>query len=280
MSSHLPMTTVTLRLANGREVTVELDETGKGPAYFALGVRKCGTTLLNRVCRALANLNEHAYVNLGGAFFFANVQARHWQDDPALPQLLHHGNVYGGLRDAPRALLNSEIFRSGLKVLMVRDPRDALVSEFYSNAYSHPIPKESASGGEVAQMMVALRQQAIADGIDAYVLERAASIVRTIMEYAAVMQMTNTRVLRYEEVVLDKRRLIGAITDHFGWEAPETFIQRILSWADVRPAAEDPHAFIRQVTPGDHRRKLARATIVRLNQLLWPAMNLLGYPID
>jgi hypothetical protein len=274
------MTPVTLQLAIGREITFQLDETGAGPAYFALGVRKCGTTLLSRLCHALGELNGHPFVDVGGTFFFANVQARHWQDDPALPQLLRPGNVYGGIRDAPRAFQASEIFRAGLKVLIVRDPRDALVSEFYSNAYSHPIPQGTATSRDVARMMTALRQQASADGIDAYVLERSSSIVRTIMEYAAVMQMPTTKVLRYEDVVFDKRQLIGNIVTHFGWVVPEASVQNILSWADVRPAAEDPQAFIRQVTPGDHRRKLQRTTIARLGQLLWPAMNLLGYPID
>ncbi len=274
------MTPVTLRLAMGREVTFEVNEAAEGPAYFVLGVRKCGTTLLNRVCRMMGQRNGHAWVNLGGALFNANVQARHWQDDPTLTQLLRPGNIYGGLRDAPRTFQDNEIFRSGLKLFMVRDPRDALVSEFFSNAYSHPIPEETSSAGEVAQMMVSLRQRAITDGIDGYVIERASSIVRTIMEFAAIMQMPNTRVLRYEEVVLEKRRLIGAITEHFGWAMPERGVEKILAAVDVLPEKEDPRAFIRQVTPGDHRRKLAPATIARLNRLLWPAMNLLGYPVD
>lgn len=274
------MTPVTLRLAMGRDVTFELNETGEGPACFVMGVRKCGTTLLNRVCHMLGQRNGHAWVNMGGILFNANVQAMYWQDDPALTQLLRPGNVYGGLRDAPRAFEGNEIFRTGLKLVIVRDPRDALVSEFFSNAFSHPIPEQTVAGGEVAKMMVSLRQQAIANGIDAYVLERASCIVRTIMEYASVMQMPNTRVLRYEEVVLDKRRLIESITEHFGWEAPERAVENVLARVDVHPEKEDPQAFIRQVTPGDHRRKLARTTIVRLNQLLWPAMNLLSYPFD
>lgn len=280
MSSPPAMTPITLRLAMGRELTFEINEAGAGPAYFALGIRKSGTTLLNRVCRILAQLNGFTVLDVGEQLFFANVSASHWQDDPALGELLHPGNVYGGFRDAPRAFQGSRIFRTGLKVIIVRDPRDALVSEFFSSAYSHPIPEESGATGDVAHMLVALRQQAIGTGIDAFVLERASSIVRTIMEYGAVMQMPNTLVLRYEDVALDKRQLINAITKHFGWVAPETAVQEIISTVDIRPATEDPHSFIRQVTPGDHRRKLARTTIVRLNQLLWPAMNLLGYPFD
>jgi sulfotransferase family protein len=274
------MTSVTLRLAMGREVTFELNEAGVGPAYFVLGIRKCGTTLLNRVCRMLAERNGYAWVNMGGTLFNANVQARNWQDDPTLAHLLRPGNVYGGLRDAPRMFQDHEIFRSGLKLVIVRDPRDALVSEFFSNAYSHPIPEQTPTAGEVAQLMLSLRQKAMAEGIDGYVIERASSIVRTFMEFAAVIQMPNTRVLRYEEVVLDKRQLIGTITEHFGWGVPERAVGKILASVDIRPEKEDPRAFIRQVTPGDHKRKLARTTIVRLNQLLWPAMNLLGYPAD
>ena len=197
-----------------------------------------------------------------------------------LTQLLRPGNVYGGIRDVPRAWLDAELFRNGLKLLIVRDPRDALVSEYYSNAYSHPIPAQNADHGEMAEIMLAQRKYAIAHPIDEYVVERASALVRSIMEYAVVARMPNTRMFRYEDVVFDKAGLIASIARHFGWDAPAEAVKRILSRVDVRPDKEDPQAFVRQVTPGDHRRKLERATIARLGELLWPAMNLLGYSVD
>jgi hypothetical protein len=86
--------------------------------------------------------------------------------------------------------------------------------------------------------------------------------------------------LRYEDVIFNKRALIGAITAHFRWTAEEAAVEKILSWADVRPAQEDPRAFIRQVSPGDHRRKLRPTTIRRLTQRMLPVMDLLGYSTD
>jgi hypothetical protein len=40
---------------------------------------------------------------------------------------------------------------------------------------------------------------------------------------------------------------------------------------------EDPHKFVRRVTPGDHRVKLNPATIKTLNDLLAPVMETFGY---
>ena len=100
---------------------------------------------------------------------------------------------------------------------------------------------------------------------------------RTMLEYAPIMELADTAVLKYEDYILDKRALIGAITCAFGWTINEAQTSQILSWADVRPERENPTAFVRRVTPGDHREKLKPQTIAKLDKTLRPAMELFGY---
>jgi hypothetical protein len=54
----------------------------------------------------------------------------------------------------------------------------------------------------------------------------------------------------------------------------ERLTAAILGWADVLPVEEDPRAFVRQVQPGDHVRKLGPATIAKLNSALGETMRL------
>jgi hypothetical protein len=271
---------VTIAMRNGRRIVFEIDFGLEGPAYFVFGVRKSGSTLLNRVAAALSELNRRMFVNVGDAFFQQNVLPIDWQFDPALPEILHPGNVYGGFRDMPFPLLSSTLFERSPKVLIVRDPRDALVSEYFSNAYSHPIPDQTLESSDTKALMERHRQQALKSGPDIYVLEQARDMARTITEFAAVAKASTTMLVKYEDYIFNKRQLICNIAQHFGWTIDEDSIVKILQWADIRPEKEDPRAFIRKVTPGDHREKLQPATIVRLNTLLLRAMRLLDYPID
>jgi len=271
---------VTIGLRNGRRAVFEVDLGLDGPAYIVLGVRKSGSTLLNRLAAELARINHRKFIDIGDSFFRQNVLAIDWQFDPVLPEILHPGNVYGGFRDMPFTLLSSRLFECSPKVLIVRDPRDALVSEYFSNAYSHPIPEQTAESSDTKVLMERHRREALKNGPDGYVLERAGEMARTITEFAAIAKASTTLLLKYEDYIFNKRQLICKIAQHFGWTVDESATVDMLRWADIRPETEDPRAFIRKVTPGDHREKLQPATIVRLNTVLLRAMRLLDYPTD
>ncbi len=271
------MASITLDLANGRQSTFEVDVGLTGPAFFLLSVRKCGSTIFNDIGRALAVANRCRFISVADQFFFENINVPEYQRDPALVSLLHPGNAYGGFRDMPLTFLGSKLFQLSPKLLFVRDPRDALVSEFFSLAYSHPIPPSHSEGDDVTRLMERQRAAALQDGLDAFAIRRAGAMAGTMLQYAAIARLPSTTVLKYEDFIFDKGRLISTIAQQFGWSVDDELIHLILEWADIRPEREDPSAFIRQVTPGDHRKKLRDETIARLSDILHPAMELFAY---
>jgi hypothetical protein len=264
-------------LSNGRTISFEITrQPGRG-AFFILGVRKSGSSVLNGMCAALSHFNNYKYVDVAGTMFNNNLTAQSWIHDPVINELLAEGNVYGGFRVMPFAFSKSSIFLLAKKVLLIRDPRDALVSEHFSNAYSHAIPAASGDRADVTRQMTELRQKALETNIEDSVLSMAANLNRTILGYASVCRDAATLLLKYENVILDKRHLIGSICTHFGWNVNDQLITKILSWADVIPQQEDQKAFVRKVVPGDHKEKLSQKTISQLNRILKPSMDLLGY---
>src|SRR5581483_992537 len=108
------------------------------------------------------------------------------------------GNVYGGFRNYPSGFEQNRFFREGKKVLLVRDPRDALVSEYFSSAYSHSLPSTGGEDGAKADLLNQ-RRQALATPIEESVLEHAKSMRRTVAEYLPLARDPNTLVLRYED---------------------------------------------------------------------------------
>lgn len=274
-SSHSSV--VSLHLATGRTVSFEVTTGLTGPGYFVLSVRKCGSSVFNKVCKALANHNSRRFVDVANAFFSANIPMKDYIGDPALKRLIFGGNVYGGFRSMPVAFRGNELFEEGLKVLMIRDPRDALVSQYFSAAYSHPMPESQSGDSGVRQLMETRRAYALRTEIDDYVRRNARNMARTMVEYRDILDTSCCTVLKYEDYVFEKPSLIRLVAQAFGWKADDQLIQRILIWADERPEKEDPRAFVRKVTPGDHREKLKRETISAINETLRPAMEIFGY---
>jgi len=267
----LPMSELTaIPFAN---VTFTIRRADDEPAFFAFGVRKSGSSVMNAMLSALAGMNGVHYVDVAGQLFANGVRVVTWQRDPALAALLHGGNLFGGFRNAPLGLIDNPLLRSSRKVLLVRDPRDALVSEYFSNAYSHSIPKE----GDMRTVMLTHRQNALRESVDDYVKRMAPQLRNTLREYLPFLEMPQMRLYRYEQAIMDKRSFLVDVCDFFGWRVSGEQLDQILGWADVRPQQEDPTRFIRKVTPGDHREKLAPATIAALNHTLADVLDRFGY---
>jgi hypothetical protein len=267
-------------VAGGRAVDFDIGLFDQDDAYFVLGIRKCGSSIMHSMVHDLARLNGHPFVDVGGRFFAANVPEQAWRSDPRVLDALAPGNVYGGFRAMPLVFTQSGLFRRSRKILLVRDPRDALVSEYFSISFSHGLPAAAAADGPggAREEFVALRRSALASGIEQVVLERAPLLNRTFLEYADAAADPLTAIFRYEDVILEKRPWLAAMAAHFGWHTGSPrFVEGMMGWADKIPGEENAQAFIRKVVPGDHRDKLSPAVIARLNEMLAPAMALFGY---
>ncbi len=265
-------------LASGRSVSFQTAEAGAlDETCFVLAVRKCGSSVLNSMVAELARASGRHYLDIAGQFYHADVPERLWRQDPAVRRLLVPGQVHGGFRAMPLIFSGHPVYIAARKILLVRDPRDALVSEFFSNAYSHAMPRASGHGG-AAQDMLAMREAALRASVETYVLRQAPALNHTFVEYAAAAADRRTRVFRYEDVIMAKREWLHDIAGHFGWAAPgEALLDAMMAWADVVPQRERPDQFVRRVRPGDHKKKLSRAVIARLDEILAPALGLFGY---
>lgn len=248
-----------------------------GPARFVLGLRKCGSSLLNQVLKFIAERNGVTYVDLPGTFFNAGVPLNAWHDDD-LSAILRPGNMYIGFRNCPPAFARAPLFARSRRVFMFRDPRDALVSQYFSDAYSHSLPDGDSEQAQAARRnFIAKRERVRATDINDFVLKEARSMEEAFMSYAEVLRSPLTLKLRYEEHVFQKKRLIAKISEHLSLPMPKSATEALLAQVDVVPTDEDRNRFIRTVTPGDHRRKLRPETIEQLDEILQRSLRLYDY---
>ena len=177
-------------------------------------------------------------------------------------------------------------------LLHLRDPRDVLVSMFYSYCYIHPGELEGNTG---------YRREVAARGIDAFVLAKSlggpgeihgdygtgghvedliGNLARRYRDYVDhFVGKPNVTLLQYEEMVTDYPGWLKKFIEPF----PIPDKARVTGELAARAAeffprrAQDEMQHVRHVTPGDHRAKLRPETVTRLNEIFAETLKVLGY---
>jgi hypothetical protein len=243
------------------------------PPCFAFGVHKAGSTLMHNMLAAACQQAGVAWTNVPGVLFDRGIFEPDWQSDTALVPVFQAGGVHLGFRVFAPLLLDPRVQLSQRRsVLLLRDPRDALVSEFFSygGQLSHVLPKENAE-----QLLQKVSQSRNED-IDTYCLRVARGYCAKIDTYRQALAGSNHREFRYEEVFFDKQRFLAEIFTHFGIAVDAGIVASVASKYDIRPAVEDPSKHIRKGYPGDFREKLQPSTVARLNEIFAAHRDLLG----
>lgn len=235
---------------------------------FVFTVHKAASMLLVAVCRETARVLDVPHHSQNGQ---GDRLPREWSpDDHAI--LDGRAGVIGPLRLplAPEAL-------DGPIVVHLRDPRDVLVSLFYSVAYSHELAEMGRDGEQ--------RERVRSGGVDAFCLERAEGFARRYRYYIEHFAgRPGVAFLTYETLVGHGREwardFASAIGPDLDAATRAVLAERIAAVIepDAPAPVEDRMNHLRQRTPGDHRRKLAPETILALDERLSDVLDGLGYP--
>ncbi|MDX2260001.1 MAG: sulfotransferase domain-containing protein [Hyphomicrobiaceae bacterium] len=236
-------------------------------ATFVFGIYKGGSTLLNRMVADILKESGRRPLELPGHLFKQGIVIDQIAKDVdgifEVP-----GVVYTGFRSIPQVVAKSANFLAAKKIVMVRDPRDILVSLYFSHAYSHTLP----SGGEARKLMEERRKSALETDIDQYALEQAPNVLVHLMRMSEVAGSGMTTLVRYEDVIFDKPQMADIICRTIGVEISPEAKAAIVEKNDIRPQQEDKFAHIRNVAPGDHLQKLKPETIAELDKTLAKAL--------
>lgn len=160
------------------------------------------------------------------------------------------------------------------RIFHVRDPRDILVSEYFSLAWIHP-----TEGSQLEQR----RQSLQAMSIDQYVLQQSSLSSWPLEEkfeplITRELNPETETVVTYEELVTDFPRWAEKVTPHFGVRFPRLVAMR-LGWRYRNEFKSNSESMThkRRITPGDHREKLQLSTIKKLNDRFEVPLKQFGY---
>jgi tetratricopeptide (TPR) repeat protein len=277
--------TVAVQLKTGQNLEISLPDNrvpvpqrniGKS-SYFAFSIYKAGSTLLTDILQLALNndRNPRPKVNISEQLFKAGIDGRDWMPDENLDRVVIPGYYYIGFREYAPFLEKNPIFKRSRKVLLVRDPRDVIVSYYYSVLKSHTITE-----GEFGKSQQDFREQVSQIDIDTFVKQQCGWIHGIYQAYIdALGNAKNVRTYKYEEVIFNKVAWINNLLNYLEIEIEPERRRLISKQVDIIPQSEDSKRHIRTVVPGDHVKKLQAETIDCLNQELESILKYYDYII-
>lgn len=178
--------------------------------------------------------------------------------------------VFGGLVEG---IPNIQDYRT---VIMIRDPRDVLVSGYYSYSKSHAVPRS----GSKAKEFQAFRDRINNKTVDEHVVEMSQNTRWRMQQYLELRRSCPAVcILRYEDMIADFTIWLEQLLAHCQWEISPSLRDQLLNEADWgrNIKQENTSSHRRQVTPGDYKRKLQTKTIDYLNEYLSDVLSEFGY---
>lgn len=167
-------------------------------------------------------------------------------------------SVFGGVIE------NIENFNQYMVILSIRDPRDILVSLYFSTSYSHSTPSEF---GNKQDDFLKKRDIAKRQNIDDFVLNEADNLLEVFEKYQEfLVDKYNIGIVKYEDMVSNYEEWLMDLSFKAGLNLSETLKNDIISENSKRKkSAEDIFQHNRKGVAGDYKEKLLPETIEKLN---------------
>ena len=251
---------------------------------IAYTTHKAGSMVLHRVLKDICELNRIRYYSPNDRRTTLPLDRIFAGDD----FIAKRRGCFGPIR----FFLPTKALGEASVILHLRDPRDVLVSMFYSYCYMHAGEIEAQTG---------YRKEVAEAGIDRFVLDmvserfygyrgdygigsRYKKDVGTVLDryqryISELVSRPNTIVVSYEEMVLAFPAWLEKITQAFELTNLEETRAVVTARhaSSVAAAEEDVWSHKRKVTPGDHREKLQSETVRELDEIFAPVLEKLGY---
>lgn len=236
-----------------------------------LSLHKCATSLFANL--VLRNLPGRTLVNY---------QKMHYEEGGTLQaRLRSRGYCYGVLRlideDHPSYGLTEslllDLHKVGKILLLIRDPRDILVSMYHSFGFTHPL----SPFGPLRSYQLARRERILKQTIDQYALQEAEKLkkkVRRLISLSAPGSGQTVLVVKYEEMVEN----FDAFFDKLSAFVQVSSTLREELYQSSRPRlVEQPDSHKRSGAPGGFRQHLLPPTVSALSKLLGAELEQFGY---
>ena len=201
-------------------VTIEIPPASSIDSFFVFSMYKAGSILQDKVMEDICDELQIPKISVPKTAFHQGVDESLIAKESVEEIFNKPGYCFYGFRYLPD-YLDDLALSNVKKFLLIRDPRDMLVSHYFSMKKSHPIPE-----GDMGEKLLAQRQKIESVDIDSYVLEKAPQFLNIFKKYQSV-EDENMSLFRYEDIVFEKKRWIKEIVAFLGVRLEESVVEAI-----------------------------------------------------
>lgn len=250
------------KLARGVQLS-----TSQKPSVLFFTTQKCASRYVDSILAELATGVGLIHADYDAYVAMARVPRERNPFSGAISRSFRPAGYYYGPIGTYRQIPNMDAYQV---LMQLRDPRDLLTSLYYSTAFSHAL---------ISEKVIRRRKAALALTVDEFVLNGAKEYASIFEDYCAkLLPQENVLFVKYELMVSDFPAWLKLISSHLGLDGKPEILKQIEAAAEFSVETEDKYAQRRQVTPGDHLRKLKPETIAQLTEVFKPILNSLAYP--
>ena len=162
-------------------------------------------------------------------------------------------------------------------ILVIRDPRDILVSHYFSMAYSHATPSKA---GDKHDSFLSTRHKAQNMTIDEYVISESDRFYDIFYRYQILLlnRYKNIHMAKYEEMISNFNIWLNDLIEYCEFDLRKEFIQNLIEENNLKkPKKEDVTKHMRKGVAGDYKEKLQAETIQLLNSKFEPILRCFHY---
>jgi hypothetical protein len=264
--------TVEVDLLKGKPITAS-DK--KSVIHFSID--KSATQYVKNVLKIVAQENNLIPVSMHDYAFRSQLPYFHELSKEQMKKYRHVFRDKGFLYSVFGVMMYLEDLEKFNVVLSIRDPRDVLVSYYYSMSYSHTVPPE---GSSKRRFFIERREAMKNMSIDEFVLKDSDRFFKIYDQYASdlISTYSNVSIVKYEDMISDYEKWLDDLLRACGMKISDELRQRIIEeFKQSKVKKEDKYKHVRKGTSGDYKAKLSQNTINILNEKFGSLLQFYGY---
>lgn len=274
------MSEATLEAAAGGAIEFPPTERHDRKPMALLSTHKAGSTIANRILATL-----HAQIGVPHIDMAGIAWQRGRKPDVFILEHIglfdRPGYYFGALR--PPIVGQMGNFRGQRIVVQVRDPRDCVVSNFFSTAFGHVEPPAGETRDDFVKNRQILRNRLSRGRPVKQINKFALGSARNYAEHFESLRRIadghpDCFISKYEDMVLRTDAWIERLAEFLQIPLTPSYRAAVAPLLDFSADKEVQERLKRQVLPGDHVRKLQPETIAAITETLRTQLQAFGYP--
>ncbi len=246
----------------------------KDQSIVFITMHKAASVFVNDVLHDILGSNGYPHIDFAGEAFNSGV--KEWDYCVNRSHLFSQQGYYFGAFRGPYVDKFEDLSNNKI-VIQVRDPRDCIVSLYYSYMFSHAEPGK----GALNKLFHKIKKSTSEMDIDEFAIQQARSYSHRLDNIEYIMENYQDYVLiSYEDMVTNFNKWYIELVSYLDVDVSEKIKDKIFQEGKSKPEEEDVNQHRRQVTPGDYKRKLLPATQIEITKILEWHLLKFNYNLD